>query len=414
MTRIEGEGTMNSRERARLILNHREADRPAIDLGSTRMTGTSAWTYRALKRALGIASDTVRAYDLYQMLAEVETSVLDAVGGDFVILPLEELPFNLPSGEWQPMTFWDGQTLDVPRGFTPTVTPDGGLEALWDRGEAQPQRMRLPRGGRFFDRVPEGSLDVFDIPHLPESEWPLSDGYSDEFLRRQEEQARALYQGTERAIVASPPLGAPQGYGDIYHWAIKMATEPAHCHDYMMALAEVRARAMAQYLQAVGPYVDVINISGSDFGTQDREMFRPELFERFYVPAWRQVSDVIHSRSQAKVWIHCCGSVPRLIPHFIAAGVDCLNPVQWTAAGMDLRWLKETYGDRLVFWGGAISTQRTFPFGAPEDVARETREVLEIMAPGGGYVVNPIHNILPEVPVENIVALYRTAQRYRY
>lgn len=405
---------MKSRERARLILSHCEADRPAIDLGSTRMTGTSAWSYRALKRALGMASGDVRVYDLYQMLAEVEDTVLDAVGADFVMLPLEELPFNLPYGEWEPMTFWDGQTMDVPRGFAPIVTADGGWEALWDRGEARPHRMRLPRGGRFFDRVPDGSLDVFDLALLPESEWPLQADYTDEYLRRQQERARALYEGTQRAIVASPPLGAPQGYGDIYHWAIKMMTEPSHCHDYMMALAEARARAMAHYLQAVGPYVDVINISGSDFGTQDREMFRPELFERFYVPAWRQVSDVVHSHSHAKTWIHCCGSVPRLIPFFIEAGVDCLNPVQWTAAGMDLRWLKETYGDRLVFWGGAISTQRTFPFGTPEDVEREAREVLEIMAPGGGYVVNPIHNILPEVPVENIVALYRTAQRYHY
>jgi hypothetical protein len=404
---------MNGRERARLVLSHRQADRPAIDLGSTRMTGVSAWSYRALKRALGIPSSSVCAYDLYQMLAEVETAVLDAVGADFVMLPIEELPFSLAYGEWQPFSFWDGQTFDVPRGFSPVAGPDGSLEATWDRGDARPQRMRLPHGGRFFDRVPEGSLDIFDIPHLPESEWPLTDGYTDAFLRRQEERARTLYEDSGRAIVASPPLGAPQGYGDTYHWAIKMATEPAHCHEYMMAVAETRARAMAQYLEAVGPYVDVVNISGADFGAQDREMFRPELFQAFYVPAWKMVSDVIHGQSSAKVWIHCCGSVPRLIPYFIEAGVDCLNPVQWTAAGMDLRWLKQTYGDQLTFWGGAISTQRTFPFGTPEDVAREAREVLDIMTPGGGYVANPIHNILPEVPVENIVALYRTAQSYR-
>ena len=115
-----------------------------------------------------------------------------------------------------------------------------------------------------------------------------------------------------------------------------------------------------------------------------------------------------------KVWIHCCGSVPNLIPFFIEAGVDCLNPVQWTAAGMDLRTLKVKYGRQLTFWGGAISTQRTFPFGTAADVEREVREVLSIMAPGGGYVVNPIHNILAEVPIENILALYRTAAAWRY
>lgn len=403
---------MKPRERARLVLNHKEADRPAIDLGSTRMTGTSAWSYRALKEALGIAGGEVRVFDLYQMLAEIETPVLDLLGIDFVMLPLEDLPFNLPYGDWEPFAFWDGQVFQVPRGFRPTVGKDGSLNACWDRGDVRPQRMRMPRGGRFFDRVPEGNLDVFDIPHLPESQWPLTSGYTDDFLRREQERARALYEGTDRAIVASPVVGAPQGYGDIYHWAIKMVTEPAHCYDYMMAVGEARAKAMRQYLEAVGPYVDVINISGSDFGAQDREMFRPELFQAFYAPAWKQVSDVIHRHSSAKTWIHCCGSVPRLVPYFIEAGVDCLNPVQWTAAGMDLAWLKATYGDRLVFWGGAISTQRTFPFGSPEEVAREAREVLDIMTPGGGYVVNPIHNILPEVPVENIIALYRTALTY--
>jgi uroporphyrinogen-III decarboxylase len=98
----------------------------------------------------------------------------------------------------------------------------------------------------------------------------------------------------------------------------------------------------------------------------------------------------------------------------VKAGIDCLNPVQWTAKGMDLVWLKESFGEELVFWGGAVSTQDTFPFGTPEEVANEVGEVLAIMAPGGGYVVNSIHNILSEVPVENIIALYRTAQAYRY
>jgi uroporphyrinogen-III decarboxylase len=143
-------------------------------------------------------------------------------------------------------------------------------------------------------------------------------------------------------------------------------------------------------------------------------MFNPELFGQVYTPAWRTVNDVIHEFDDVKVWIHSCGAVGGFVPYFIEAGVDILNPIQWTAAGMDLQELKNRYGDKLTFWGGAISTQRTFPFGTPEDVGRETRGVLDIMAPGGGYVVNPIHNILPEVPPENIVAMYRTAQEYRY
>ena len=403
---------MNSRERVRRILNHREADRPAIDLGSTRMTGTSAWTYRALKRALGIPSETVRVYDLFQMLAEVETPVLDALGCDFVMLPAEELPFGMTRGARKPFTFWDGQTFEVPAGFDPRVTSDGALEVA--RDPEGPINMRMPVGGRFFDLIPSMRGDIFATEHVPESEWTFTETLDERYLRREESKARALYDATDRAIVATPPVAAPQGYGDTYYWAIKMMTEPSYCRAYMMRAAEAAARCFEQYLQAVGAYVDVVVISGHDYGTQGREMFRPALFAEFYVPAWKQVTDAIHRTPGVKTWIHCCGSVPNLIPHFVAAGVDCLNPVQWTAAGMDLGWLKRTFGDQLVFWGGAISTQRTFPFGSAEDVAHEAHQVLDLMSPGGGFVVNPIHNILPEVPVQNIVALYRAAQGYRY
>lgn len=403
---------MNSRERARLILNHQEADRPAIDLGSTVTTGTSGWTYRALKRALGLPAERVRVQELFQMLADVEPDVMDALGVDFIMLPKEKWFFGTHYGPWKPYTFWDGQTFDVPAEFEPVVMPDGALEIPWQPGD--PLNTRLPKGGWFFDRIPGRHADPLNTELKPPSEWSFTTSLSEEHLRSQEQRARELYARSERALVAESPATTPTGYGNLYEWAILMMTEPAYCHDYMMQAAEAAAGCLEQYLQAVGDYIDVLEVNLSDFGTQDREWFRPELFRDFYVPAWKLCTDVVHRFPRVKTWIHCCGSVPRLIPYFIEAGIDCLNPVQWTAAGMDLRTLKSQYGDRIVFWGGAISTQRTFPFGNADDVAREAQEVLEIMAPGGGFVVNPIHNILPEVPVENILALYRTAQAYRY
>jgi uroporphyrinogen-III decarboxylase len=282
------------------------------------------------------------------------------------------------------------------------------------RERGGPIQMRMPVGGRFFDRIPETVGDIFDVEHLAESEWDFGEELTDEFLRQEEEKARALYESSSRALVAWPPVRVPQGYGGTYYWAMKMIQEPDYCLTYMMRAGEFVAEQFERYMQAAGDYVDVVIISAHDYGTQRREMFRPEHFRQFFVPSWQPSTEVIHRWPNAKTWIHCCGSVPHLLPHFVEAGVDCLNPVQWTAEGMDLAWMKETYGDQLVFWGGAVSTQRTLPFGTPEDVAREVTEVLDIMAPGGGYVVNPIHNILPEVPVENIVALYRTAQDYRY
>jgi len=403
---------MTSRERVRLTLNHQEADRPAIDLGATSVSGTSAWTYAKLRKALGIDGGRVRAFDLFQMLAEIEPEVADALGCDFVMLPKETLVLGLKYGEWKPFTFWDGQTFDVPADFNPKVCSDGSLETPFTPG--QPHMMRMPKGGRFFDSIPDPNQETMSIPHLPESDWRFQEPLEDGYLERERRKAEALFETSDKAIFAEPPLHVPTGYGALHQWALKMMTDPDHCRTYMMRSAEATAKAYEQYMQAVGDYIEVIAINLADFGLQDREVFPPELFAEFYTPAWRLISDVIHRWPNVKVWIHCCGSVPNIIPYFIDAGVDILNPVQWTAAGMDLTHLKAQYGDRLSFWGGAVSTQKTMPFGTVEDVEREVRETLDIMAPGGGYVVNPIHNILPEVPVENIVALYRVARQYRY
>ena len=395
---------MTSRERVRLILNHQEADRPAIDLGSTSASGICAWIYRDLKRALGIPGDQVELGILEYMLAKVETPVLDALGCDFVPLPGEVDLSGLPAEPKKPFTFWDGQTFEVPAGFDPVVGHDGTLD--W-------QGKRMPRGGRYLDAVPTATTpSVADGPAFPpQSEWKFITALSDEFLRAQEERARRLFEQTDRAIVACPwewALFAPQV------GAIEMLTEPETSREFIMRKAEAVARCNQQYLQAVGRYVDVLLFATGDYGYQDRESFNPKLMGEFWVPAWRLVTDVIHRFPHVKVFCHSCGSNTRFMPHYVEAGIDIFNPVQWTAKNMDPRWLKREFGDKLTFWGGAVNTQRTLPFGTPEEVAREAQEMLSIFAPGGGFVFNAIHNILAEVPVENILALYRVGRRYRY
>lgn len=405
---------MTSRERVRKILNFEEADRPAIDLGATRMTGTSAWTYGALKRALGIEGGTTRVFDLFQMLAEVEEPVLDALGCDVVMVPADQMSYGLSRNGWKDFTFWDGQTFQVPAGFRPEVTGDGSLLVGEGPDWTEPVA-RMPRGGRYFDAIHVANLtETFEVSHLDEKDWDVPGPIEDEVLERELGKIQALYESTDRALVVTPPFGLSSGYGGLYQWGMKMALDPEHCKSYMMAQSEAAACRARQYLGVVGEYLDVVVLSGADYGTQDREAFRPELFGKVMTPGWKVVCDAVHAFPNVKVWIHSCGSIPGLIPYIVEAGVDCLNPVQWGAGGMDRRWMKETFGDRLVFWGGGINTQNTFPFGTPEEVRREAQECLDIFAPGGGYVVNPIHNIQADVPVENILALYETARTYRY
>ena len=121
----------------------------------------------------------------------------------------------------------------------------------------------------------------------------------------------------------------------------------------------------------------------------------------------------MHRHTSWKTFIHSCGAVAELIPDFIEAGFDILNPVQTSAAGMDPGRLKREFGDRLVFWGGGIDTQRTLPFGTPEEVRREVRERIRTFAPGGGFVFAPVHNVQAAIPVQNLLALFDAFREYR-
>ncbi len=405
---------MTSRERVRKILNFEQADRPAIDLGATRMTGTSAWTYQALKNALSIKGGATRVFDLFQMLAEVEESVLDALGCDFVMVPDEALHYGLTRNGWIDYTFWDGQTFQVPTGFRPQELESLDL-LVGDGSDWTEPVARMPSGGRYFDAINVANLtDTFEVPHQDEADWNLPGPIDDALLEKKLAQIESLYESTDRALVTTPPFNLSSGYGGLYQWGMKMALEPDHCRAYMVAQGEASACRARQFLGAVGEYVDVVVLTGADYGTQDREAYRPSLFGECMTPGWKIVCDAVHEFPNVKVWVHSCGSIPGMIPHMVEAGVDCLNPVQWGAAGMDRKWMKDTFGDRLTFWGGTINTQNTFPFGTPDEVRAEAQECLDIFAPGGGHVVNPIHNIQADVPVENILALYETARNYRY
>ena len=369
---------LTHRERARKILNFEEADRPAIDLGATRMTGTTAWTYVALKQALGIAGGVTRVPDLFQMLAEVEEPVMDALGCDFAIVPADEMPYGLSLNTWKDFTFWDGQTFQVPSEFEPQTSDDGSL--LVGDGPGWSEAVaRMPSGGRYFDAVNVANLtDTFEVPHLDEADWGLPAPLDDEYLERERAKIERLFRSTDRALVVTPPFRLSSGYGGLYQWGMNMALDPDHCRAFMLAQGEASANVARQYLEVVAEYVDVVVLSGSDYGTQDREVFRPELFGEIMTPGWKLVCDAVHEFEDVKVFIHSCGSIPGLIPHIVEAGVDCLNPVQWGAAGMDREWMKKSFGDRITFWGGGINTQNTFPFGTAEEVRREARECLDI------------------------------------
>jgi uroporphyrinogen-III decarboxylase len=151
--------------------------------------------------------------------------------------------------------------------------------------------------------------------------------------------------------------------------------------------------------------MDVVWVCGTDFGTQTSTFCSLQTYEELYEPYYRKVNDWIHAHTAWKTFKHCCGAIENFMEALIESGFDIINPVQWNAAGMDPRRLKERYGERIVFWGGGVDTQRTLPFGSPEEVRRQVLSLCEIFAPGGGFVFNTVHNIQANTPVRNVVAM---------
>jgi uroporphyrinogen-III decarboxylase len=173
---------------------------------------------------------------------------------------------------------------------------------------------------------------------------------------------------------------------------------------------EIGLANLERIYQAVGDRVTVVFVTGTDFGMQTGPFISPRTYRELYQPFHKRVNDWIHEHTPWKTFIHSCGSIMVLMDDFIAAGFDILNPVQCSAAHMDPAELEREFGGRITFWGGAADTQRTLPFGTPDDVRDEVRERIRVFGPGGGFVFNTIHNVQPQVPVENLLAMFETLQ----
>jgi uroporphyrinogen-III decarboxylase len=209
------------------------------------------------------------------------------------------------------------------------------------------------------------------------------------------------------ALVPAPWLKNPRGIRDIEEWYLSTISR----RDYIMTVFEKQCEIALQNLEKLfpilGDQVQAVFLTGTDFGTQRSSFISISAYRDLFKPFHRRINKLIHQKSNWKTFIHSCGAVYDLIPEFIDAGFDILNPVQCSAAGMDARTLKKEFGRHLVFWGGGVDTQHTLPFGTPGEVYRQVRERIEIFGEDGGFVFNAVHNIQGNIPLENIRAMFR-------
>ncbi len=180
-------------------------------------------------------------------------------------------------------------------------------------------------------------------------------------------------------------------------------------HRFLDRLVELHLANLERFLGAVGPYIDII-LFGDDLGMQRGPQMSPAMYREFFQPRhaamWKRAKELAH----VNVMLHCCGGVRPLLPHLIEAGLDAINPVQINCKGMDAAGLKRDFGRDITFWGGGCDTQVVLSTGTPEEVRRHVRAQVEILAPGGGFVFQQVHNILANVPPENIVAMFDAVQ----
>ena len=144
---------------------------------------------------------------------------------------------------------------------------------------------------------------------------------------------------------------------------------------------------------------------------QDGLMIHPDDFRKYIKPQWKRIFDFMKTKTKAKMCLHCCGNITPILDDIVEIGVEVINPVQVSNPQMDTKLLKDRYGKDLSFWG-AIDTQNVMPMGNVAQVEDEVKRRIDDLAPGGGYIMSAVHSIQPDVPTENIFALYDTTLEY--
>ena len=414
------ESPLTSRERVRSALDHKETDRVPIDLGSSPVTGIQAVMYRKLKEYLGITGGEIKVYEPYQMLAEVEEPVKKRLSIDTYGVQLPVTLFGYKNERWKPFRMFDGTEVLISGNFEYDVLPSGDI-VQYPKGDrsAEPSA-RMPKDGYYFDAIVR--QPPIDEKRLNPKKWveQTYSLYSEEDLRYLEETSRMYYENTEYslvgnywgagfgdiAIVPGLDVAEPEGVRDPEEWYVSIVTRQSYIRDIFAYQMELGMKNIELYLEAVGDRIDVVTMSGTDFGSQNGPFISPAVYREVWKPLHKRMNDWVHEHTTWKTFYHTCGSIVLFLDDFYEAGVDILNPVQVSAGGMEPEILKKNYGDRFVFWGGAVNPQGTLAFGSPEEVREQTRRNVGIFSKGGGYIFNNVHNIQSTVPVENVMAMF--------
>lgn len=373
---------MNSRDRVLLTVEHKEPDRVPLDLGGW-VTSIHKVAYEELLKYLGF-NIKPRIIDKVQQIVLLDERVLKA--------------FEIDTRHVYPGVL----------GAPVKEFPDGSYVDMWGV-------KRVPMG-YYYDMPRDGHPleNINSIDELEEYEWPDPHETASEALNNIEPEVKRLHEETDYAVVLDTVAAffEPSWYmRGFERFMVDLSRNREFACKIMDKILDFQIKFHEEVLSAIGDYVDILTMA-DDLALQNGPLISPKVYKELVKPRQKKLVRVLKSKApHAKILYHCCGSALHFYNDLAEIGIDIVNPVQVSAAGMDTHYLKSKFGDKLCFWG-AIDTQRVLPRGKPEDVEKEVKKRIKDLAPGGGYVLCAVHNIQPDVPPQNIVRMYKAALKY--
>jgi len=414
---------LTSRERLLKALNHEEPDRVPIDLGAHPSSTIAALAYFNLRKHLGVTDNIPRMYHTWYQISEVEMDVVDQLGVD--VIPLHRLHSSLgiandgeTDADWGIWTLADGNTCRVPKDFTPFKNDQGDWE--WHEGGNMIAKMpgEGTHGFTLYYAPVEGDPTREKIDRIMKQETGNFIGrirMTDREVNYLQREAKRLYETTDKAILFQFHGTVLENAQGIFGWDeffVRCLTEPDLVHYFLEKLTELHLDALKRSLDMIGDYIQVI-FFGDDLGSQKALLMEPEFYQEILMPYHKKLFRFVRDNyPHIFVMLHTDGDVYPILGDLVDAGMQIFNPLQTDAAEMDPVVIKREFGKDMTFWGGGADTHGIMSRGTTTQLIEDVKRRIEVLAPGGGFVFNQIHNILPEVPPEMVVTMFETAKQY--
>jgi len=412
---------MTSRERVLAAINHKQSDKVPVDMGATPSSGISAIAYSNLVKHVGKPDLPVLIYDVVQQLAQPDDQILELFGID--VLDIGRT-FNDQKSDWQPTVLANGASAFYPRWFNPTRMPDNSFVTFDD--DKQRILSRMPAGSTFFDQTYFPYVDGFptsyesldaEMGHIMwarDAHSPWDHAKDSDFWQKLRENTLRLRQNTDKALLVVCGCNLFE-WGTflrrIDNFLMDLITDPYNVEQLLDQLMIRHLATLEKVCGAVGDIVDIIRF-GDDLGMNTGPFMDAGTYRDLFKPRHKILCDYVKTHSKMHTFIHSCGSISLLMPDMIEAGIEIFNPVQTRTYNMAPDFLKKEFGKDCTFWGGGIETVGTLNVGTPEQIRDQVFERMEIFSRGGGFVFNTVHNILPDVPPQNIIAMFDAVKQF--